>query len=490
MGCECKKMDRETQKAVRAYIDAHRDEIKNDLITLCRVPSVSVDGEDYPYGEEVNRALRTVRSLCEKRGLFCRVEEKKGYAVAFSEKECENASEGADIGLFCHCDVVPADESDWTVCPPFEPKQIGGFLFGRGVDDNKGAAVASIYLLDMVRSGALPLRSSLMIYFGGDEERGMSDIHKFLTCESRPEICIVPDNGAPVSFGEKGILHLSCTAKTPFSQIVSFAGGTVVNAVIGSADVSMRDEDGALYRELCGLIAGKDAFSVSREETLTTLVSRGAAAHAAYPAGSVNAAVEAAKLLCKAESLCGADRDILAGMVSLFSDPFGSGANIDAEDEKFGKNTFVLGLCELCGDTLVCRVDCRFGRTYDAGETADRIDTAAKSAGFCGAEVEEAKECYTAQLPERTLSAFLGAYRTVSDPNGDPYYSAGGTYARYLSGGLSCSMFDSYGLNIEYPTLPQGHGEAHQPDETISLSALYKGIFTMANILSALDETR
>ena len=51
-------------------------------------------------------------------------------------------------------------------------------------------------------------------------------------------------------------------------------------------------------------------------------------------------------------------------------------------------------------------------------------------------------------------------------------------------------MFDSYGLNIEYPTLPQGHGEAHQPDETISLSALYKGIFTMANILSALDETR
>ena len=481
-------MDRETQNAVRAYIDAHRDEIKNDLITLCRVPSVSVDGEDYPYGEEVNRALRTARSLCEKRGLFCRVEEKKGYAVAFPEKEKENVS--TDIGLFCHCDVVPADESDWTVCPPFEPKQIGGFLFGRGVDDNKGAAVASIYLLDMIKSGVLPLRSSLMIYFGGDEERGMSDIHNFLTNESRPEICLVPDNGAPVSFGEKGILRLVCTAKTPFSQIVSFAGGTVVNAVIGSADVSMRDEDGALYRELCGLIAGKDAFSVSHEGTLTTLDSRGAAAHAAYPANSVNAAVEAAKLLCKAESLCGADRDILAGMVSLFSDPFGSGANIDAEDEKFGKNTFVLGVCELCDDTLVCRVDCRFGRTRSAEEIAARIDSAAKTAGFRGVEVEEEKECYTAQLPERTLSAFLEAYRKVSDPNGEPYYSAGGTYARYLSGGLSCSMFDSYGLNIEYPTLPQGHGEAHQPDETISLSALYKGIFTMANILSALDESR
>ena len=478
-------MTEQIKNAVYSYLEEHRDDILQDLITLCRIPSISVDGEKYPYGEEVNRALNTVRSLCEKRGVFCRTEEKRGYAVAFSDKDRQNAA----IGLFCHCDVVPVDENDWTICPPFSPKREGDFLFGRGTDDNKGAAVASLYLLDMIRSGVLPLKSSVMVYFGGDEERGMSDIHKFLTEESTPDICLVPDNDSPVSFGEKGILRFSCTAKKPFSQIVSFTGGTVVNAVIGNADVALQDENGALYRELCDKTHGNHAFSVTNEGKITVLTAHGIASHAAYPEHSINAAVEAAKVLCGLKTLCSSDREILSGMISLFSDPFGGGADISARDEHFGNNTFVLGLCSLCDGALVCAVDCRFGQTLTADEIKTRVDTSAKSFGFLGAEAEEEKACYTPKLPERVLSAFLDAYRSVSDPHAVPYYSAGGTYARYLPGGLSCSIFDSYGLAVSYPALPSGHGQAHQSDEMICLPALEKGIFTMAAILSELDRS-
>lgn len=469
--------------AVSRYIKEHEKDIVQDLITLCRVPSVATDGHRYPYGEEVNRALHTVRSLCERHGIFCRVEEERGYAVAFCDKEKQSAA----VGLFAHCDVVPAQADEWIKCPPFEPLVSGELLYGRGTEDNKAAAVAGIYLLDMVKQGILPLKSPLMLYFGGDEERGMSDIHRFLTEEEKPEICLVPDNDFPVSFGEKGIMRIECVADKAFCDILSFSGGTAVNAVIGSVGVELRDESGALYRELSDKTEQDEAFSVTREGTVTSLSVRGISSHAAFPHDSVNAAIKAAEILSACKNLCREDRRILSATTEWLSDPFGSGADITAEDGKFGKNTLVLGIVSLCDGRLCCSLDCRFGPTRSSEEIGRRIRLSAQKYGFSHAEITEEKACYVADLPESTLAAFMKACREVSDPHCTPYYSAGGTYARYLPGGLSCSMLDSYGLPCVEESLPVGHGGAHQPDERIFLPALFKGMATMAAVLLSLD---
>lgn len=73
--------------------------------------------------------------------------------------------------LLAHVDVVPASGQAWTV-PPFQLTEKDGYLYGRGVNDDKGmaAAVAAI-ALEVRRSGA-PLSRDLIVALTAGEETG------------------------------------------------------------------------------------------------------------------------------------------------------------------------------------------------------------------------------------------------------------------------------------------------------------------------------
>lgn len=53
---------------------------------------------------------------------------------------------GAELlAILCHLDVVPSgDEADWQT-PPFEATIKDGWVFGRGVQDDKGPSLAALY---------------------------------------------------------------------------------------------------------------------------------------------------------------------------------------------------------------------------------------------------------------------------------------------------------------------------------------------------------
>ena len=73
------------------------------------------------------------------------------------------------IAVIGHMDVVEADPKDW-VRDPFKLVEEGGYLFGRGVADNKfdiSAIVAT--LIDLKRAGFRPKRD-ILLYLSGDEE--------------------------------------------------------------------------------------------------------------------------------------------------------------------------------------------------------------------------------------------------------------------------------------------------------------------------------
>ena len=60
---------------IRAWINAHKEEILEDHMALCRIPSVRGDAEkNAPYGKECARALQASADLFEKNGFSVRVE--------------------------------------------------------------------------------------------------------------------------------------------------------------------------------------------------------------------------------------------------------------------------------------------------------------------------------------------------------------------------------------------------------------------------------
>ena len=55
---------------------------------------------------------------------------------------------------------------------PFEPVVKDGYLIGRGAQDNKGPAVAMLYVMRCIRELGLPAAHELCLFAGCDEERG------------------------------------------------------------------------------------------------------------------------------------------------------------------------------------------------------------------------------------------------------------------------------------------------------------------------------
>ncbi len=89
----------------------------------------------------------------------------------------------APVMLMAHLDVVDALRSDWEF-EPFELREIDGYFYGRGTDDNK-AGIAHIVtnFIRLRAEGYVPDRD-LIAVFTGDEETS-SDSIKYLVRERR-----------------------------------------------------------------------------------------------------------------------------------------------------------------------------------------------------------------------------------------------------------------------------------------------------------------
>lgn len=76
------------------------------------------------------------------------------------------------ILLLGHLDVVDAKAEDWTV-DPFGLTEKDGYLYGRGVSDNKqGVAAITTALLSLRASGFRPKRDIILLFTGDEETTG------------------------------------------------------------------------------------------------------------------------------------------------------------------------------------------------------------------------------------------------------------------------------------------------------------------------------
>jgi acetylornithine deacetylase/succinyl-diaminopimelate desuccinylase-like protein len=76
--------------------------------------------------------------------------------------------------LIAHVDVVPVEGQPWTV-PPFELTDKDGFLWGRGVNDDKGMAAVIVALaLEMARSKPAFSRDVIFALTAGEETGGFA----------------------------------------------------------------------------------------------------------------------------------------------------------------------------------------------------------------------------------------------------------------------------------------------------------------------------
>ena len=134
------------------------------------------------YAQDCRRGASYLRNLFKHFGAETELlnTDDHGNPVVFARFKAEKAGNvhSRKILFYGHYDVVAAEnrEQSWNT-GPFEMEGINGYLYGRGVSDNKGPVLAALYAVaDIV--AAKQLRGDIVFLIEGEEENGSRGFQK------------------------------------------------------------------------------------------------------------------------------------------------------------------------------------------------------------------------------------------------------------------------------------------------------------------------
>lgn len=234
-------------KKIYDYIDEHLQDALDDLIHLCRQPSISA--QNVGMKEMVKLLSRTMQDY----NISTRVLSvpRSKYPVVYGE--IEGASQKTLL-FYDHYDVQPPEPLELWTTPPFEPVISEGNLRARGVSDNKGNIVARLLALKafLKARGELPITIKFLIE--GEEEIGSPNLGAFVKRNRRllqADACIWECGGVTwhnqplITLGLKGILYVELEARGATHDVHSSLGTVVPNPAwrLVWALASLKDSD-------------------------------------------------------------------------------------------------------------------------------------------------------------------------------------------------------------------------------------------------------
>lgn len=164
-----------TQKALD-YCERNLRASLADLGTLVRIPSVSLEGFDASH---MHLSAEATAELLSRSGLEKVEVLRFGDVHPYVYAEWVHKPEAPTLLLYAHHDVQPpGEESKWK-SHPFDPKESGGRLYGRGSADDKAGILAHAAAIAafLKTSGELPVNVKVLIE--GEEEIGSNNLAEF-----------------------------------------------------------------------------------------------------------------------------------------------------------------------------------------------------------------------------------------------------------------------------------------------------------------------
>lgn len=192
------------------------------------------------HAEDCRRGATFLRTLFKKHGAVTEMLTTEAHhnpiVYAKFKGNPETAGKRKKILFYGHYDVVPADDKQkkWII-DPFHMKGVNGYLYGRGVSDNKGPIMAALYgVVDLVHEKALD--SDITFLIEGEEEsgsRGFKDAvrkHKELIGDIDYIILAnsywLDDEVPCLTYGLRGVLHATVRVNSKHPDVHSGVDGS------------------------------------------------------------------------------------------------------------------------------------------------------------------------------------------------------------------------------------------------------------------------
>lgn len=453
----------------RKLAESCKDDYLKDLNALVSVNSVRDDGQagpGKPFGPGPREALDTFLSMAEKDGFETRNVD--GYAGTVSYGEGKET-----VGILGHLDVVPLGEG-WTK-EPLKVTVKDGYVFGRGVLDDKGPTLAAYYALKLIRDQKIPLSRKILLIAGTDEESGMGCMDYYENHGEIPDLGFTPDADFPVIYGEKGNIHMSLASEAD-SLIQSLEAGTRPNIVIQKSDAVVKSDD--IKEDLFNFYLRTNGLtgSVSQEEDGIHLHMEGIPAHGAMPYNGINAGVHMLNYIGEAYG------DQLAkDFHALLKDWKGTPVGINKEGVYMGFLTMNPGLINIRDGKASALVDIRYPNDTTPEAVQAGFDAAVKNlATDIRADMVYQGDPLFVDPESELVKGLMASYQKYTgDTFTPPITIGGGTYAKKFKN------FVAFGPEKlgEAKTTKEFVGGCHQRDEGVKLDDLIEAIAIYADAL-------
>ena len=447
------------EQRVYQLIDSYREAFTETLKRWVRIPSVKSEAEEgAPFGREIRNMLDT--AMEDARGMGFAVRDFDGYACDITLGSAEEK-----IAVLGHLDVVPVGDG-WTK-PPFGGIVENGVIWGRGSNDDKGPALASLFAVKAIREAGIPLKKSIRVILGCDEEEGWEDMKYYGAHEQIPEIGFSPDSSFPLINTEKGMLGLTLrapAAKTGL-KVLKLHTGDRVNVIPGECKALVEGGDEIAGRAIAYSKVSGMPYTAEVTDEGVWLTATGIPGHSAYPGGKRNAIGMMLRLLHE----LGAEGPVavLAEAVGLESD--GRSLGCACRDEVSKALTCNMGILHLENGNWYGTLDMRCPITADLEKLRDAA--VAHLPGF-DVETTTMKPPHHVPADSELVTKLLAAYEEETGLKGEPISTGGGTYAKVLKQGVAFGAL-----------FPDEEDLAHQADEHAEIDRLMLAMKIYANAL-------
>ncbi|KAI1341134.1 glutathione degradosome [Xylariaceae sp. FL0016] len=264
------------------------------------------------YSEDCRRGATFLRTLFKKLGGtvdMLSADEQLHHPVVLAEfsGKMEPAKERKRILFYGHYDVVPADfKSGKWENDPFQLTGRNGYLYGRGVSDNKGPIMAALYAVtDLMQSKSLD--SDVVFLIEGQEESGSrgfkETVRRYKERIGRIDYILLAnsywlnDNTPCLTYGLRGVMHATVCVESNNPDLHSGVDGSyMVNEPLSdlmallaklkgprnritlpgfyNGILPLTDEEEARYDDILSVLLEQGNGAVSRESLKANLMAR------------------------------------------------------------------------------------------------------------------------------------------------------------------------------------------------------------------------
>ncbi len=326
---------------------------------------------------------------------FKKIAESMGFDVNFHAQgkvlviEPKGMQGIPEIGMVVHLDTVPFDDEGWVANPLGEIKD--GRIYGRGVVDDKAAAVLALYAVFELSN---EITNSWQIIVGSDEEGKWLDMDLFMKENPKLAKFLFTIDGDGIQHGCRGYMDVCLEFRrnlisNELSKLTQLYVPNAVNNVVPSDAVA--EVEGKIYRQKG--IAVHSSVPEEGKNALTDLVIR--------ISDNKSVVEEFPKFFLLMDRIKNSDVETSIGFQNQ---------NVSVER---GYNTTVVPVsCEVKGDLLRLEINVRLGVKTSISMISDMLSYIALQYD-CNCYVDDMKLPGYVEPSSKYVQCMLEAYKEV-----------------------------------------------------------------------------